>query len=121
MLTEGLATAEYVFCNQRGGPLRRSHFHRQDFKPLLMRAGLPSIRFHDLRHTSATLLLSEGGHPKIVQERLGHSQIGITLDIYSHVLPTMQIEAAGKLDALMERTKAAAEEKVKAAEKAAAS
>jgi len=71
------------------------------FKPLLCAAGLPAIRFHDLRHTSATLLLAAGVHPKVVQERLGHSQIGITLDTYSHVVPTMQLEAATKLDAMM--------------------
>ena len=80
----------WVFCNTKGGPLRRSHFHQQTFKPLLKRAKLPDIRFHDLRHTSATLLLSAGVHPKVVQERLGHSQISVTLDTYSHVLPTMQ-------------------------------
>ena len=61
---------------------------------------MPRIRFHDLRHTAATLLLSQGVHPKIVQERLGHSQISLTLDTYSHVLPSMQKEAAEKLDAL---------------------
>ena len=59
------------------------------------------IRFHDLRHTSASLLLSAGVHPKVVQERLGHSQIGITLDIYSHVLPTMGLEAAAKLETML--------------------
>jgi hypothetical protein len=67
----------------------------------LKRVGLPDIRFHDLRHTSATLLLSQGVHPKIVQERLGHSQIGVTMDTYSHVLPTMQREAAGKMNAIL--------------------
>ena len=55
------------------------------------------IRFHDLRDTAATLSLSQGVHPKIVQERLGHSQISLTLDTYSHVLPSMQKEAAQKL------------------------
>ena len=95
---EGLAASEWVFCNLSGGPLRRSHFHRQEYKPLLKRAKLPAIRFHDLRHTSATLLLSQGIHPKVVQERLGHAQISITLDTYSHVLPTMQREAAGRFD-----------------------
>jgi integrase len=83
------------------GPLRRSHFHRQEFKPLLKRAKLPDIRFHDLRHTSATLLMSAGVHPKVVQERLGHSQIAVTMDIYSHVLPTMQREAASKLNTIL--------------------
>jgi integrase len=84
--------------NLVGMPLRRSHFHAQTFKPILKAAGLPTIRFHDLRHTAAMLLLSQGVHPKVVQERLGHSEISVTLDIYSHVLPSMQREAAGKLD-----------------------
>ncbi|MFM7101017.1 MAG: site-specific integrase, partial [Verrucomicrobiota bacterium] len=65
--------------------------------------GLSRIRFHDLRHTSATLLLAQGVHPKVVQERLGHSQISVTLDTYSHVLPTMQAEAAGKFDDMLVR------------------
>jgi integrase len=102
MMTEGLAGCEWVFCNAAGGPLRRSHFHFDEFKPLLKRASLPDIRFHDLRHTSATLLLSHGIHPKVVQERLGHSQISVTLDTYSHVLPTMQLEAAGKFDQILQ-------------------
>lgn len=61
---------------------------------------LPVIRFHDLRHTHATLLLKQGVNPKIVSERLGHSTVSITLDLYSHVLPNMQKEAAQKLDLL---------------------
>lgn len=98
---EGFQDATWVFCNTTGGPLRRSHFHDYVFRPLLKAAKLPRIRFHDLRHTSASLLLAAGVHPKVVQERLGHSQIGITLDIYSHVLPTMGVEAAGKLDVVL--------------------
>lgn len=101
MIVEGFAAVEHVFCNQHGGYLRRSHFHREDYKPLLKRAGLPSIRFHDLRHTSATMLLAQGVHPKVVQERLGHSQISLTMDTYSHVMPGMQKDAAGKLDSLL--------------------
>ena len=101
MLDEGHGDVPWVFCDTQGGPLRRSHFHERTFKPLLEEAGLPAIRFHDLRHTSATLLLSAGVHPKVVQERLGHSQISVTLDTYSHVLPTLQLEAAGKLDAIL--------------------
>jgi integrase len=101
MLADGFAAVEWVFCNTVGGPLRRSHFHANHFKPLLRKAKLPAIRFHDLRHTSATLLLAAGVHPKIVQERLGHSQISVTLDTYSHVLPTMQLEAASRLDQLL--------------------
>jgi integrase len=62
--------------------------------------GLPKIRFHDLRHAHATLMLLQGVHPKIVSERLGHASIGITLDTYSHVLPTMQEDAVRAFDAL---------------------
>jgi integrase len=65
---------------------------------LLRRAELPHVRFHDLRHAHATLMLSKGVHPKIVSERLGHASIGITLDTYSHVLPAMQQEAAAAFD-----------------------
>jgi integrase len=61
--------------------------------------GLPRIRFHDLRHSHATLLLAQGVHPKVVQERLGHAGVGITLDTYSHVLPGMQDQAARVLGA----------------------
>ena len=72
------------------------HYH---FYPLLTRAGLPRIRFHDLRHTAATLLLGRGINPKIVSEIYGHASVGITLDTYSHVLPTMQRMAAAEMDA----------------------
>ena len=101
MAEKGRGDVPWVFCNSKGGPLRRTHFHKNVFKPLLKKAGLPDIRFHDLRHTSATLLLSAGVHPKVVQERLGHSQIRVTLDTYSHVLPTMQREAASKMNDLL--------------------
>jgi integrase len=75
---------------------------RQFFQPLLGKADLPRIRFHDLRHSTATLLLTLGVHPKIVQELLGHSQIFVTLDVYSHILPTLQEEAMRQLhDALI--------------------
>jgi integrase len=64
----------------------------------LERAGLPEIRFHDLRHTCATILLSRGVHARFVQELLGHATIAITLDTYSHVLPNMQEGAARALE-----------------------
>lgn len=100
-LAEGHWRADgYVFTDTQGGPIRKSGLRRRSFEPLLKKAGLPRIRFHDLRHTAATLALQEGVHPKIVQEMLGHSQISITLDTYSHVLPSMQKEAAAKMDAL---------------------
>jgi integrase len=63
---------------------------------------LPDIRFHDLRHSAATLLLEKGIHPKIVSDMLGHSQVGITLNLYSHVTPTMQRQAAEAMDALLQ-------------------
>jgi integrase len=66
------------------------------------RAGAPVIRVHDLRHTSATLLLAEGVHGKIVQERLGHANIAMTLDLYSHVTADMQRQAADALEAKIE-------------------
>ena len=90
-----------VFCDTAGNFLRRSNVARRSFKPLLQRAGLPVIRFHDLRHTAASLLLLLGENPKVVQERLGHSRVEVTMNVYSHVLPTMQQEAARKLDRLL--------------------
>ena len=90
-----------VFTDTLGGPIRKSNLLRRSFRPLLERAGLPRIRFHDLRHTSATLLLAAGVHPKVVQERLGHSTISLTLDTYSHAVPTMQRDAADRMDGLI--------------------
>jgi integrase len=68
---------------------------------MIKKAGLPHIRFHDLRHTHATLMLKGGVHPKIVSERLGHANIGITLDTYSHAVPGLQEAAALRFDALI--------------------
>lgn len=90
-----------VFCQPNGRPFDAKNLVQWRFKPLLRKAGLPDTRFHDLRHTCATLMLAEGVHPKIVSERLGHSTVTLTLDTYSHVLPDMQREAAEKLDALL--------------------
>ena len=75
----------------------------RSFKPTLKRAGLPDIRFHDLRHTCATLMLCEGVHIKVVQELLGHATIAITLDTYSHLLPGMGDEATGAMDRIFSR------------------
>jgi integrase len=90
-----------VFANQLGRPIEKQNLLRRSFWPLLERAGLPRIRFHDLRHTAASLLLSQGVHPKVVQERLGHATIAITMDTYSHVMPSLQREAAARLDSLL--------------------
>ena len=72
-----------------------------EWKGLIDAAGLPEIRFHDLRHTHATMLLVAHVHPKIVQEGLGHSSIRVTLDTYSHTIPSMQGEAMKHLDDLV--------------------
>ncbi len=89
---------DYVFCTPLGTHLNPGHSVLVQLKILLEKAGLPDIRFHDLRHSAATLLLSMGVHPKVVQEILGHSEISMTMDIYSHVLPTMQKDAMEKLN-----------------------
>jgi len=87
-----------IFASQSGEPLDRRFITTHRFKPLLRRAGLPQIRFHDLRHTCATLLLTKNVNPKVVSEMLGHATIAITLDTYSHVLPNMQSEAAKAME-----------------------
>jgi integrase len=94
-------THDLVFSDAAGGPLSGIQVTRAAFYPLLKRAGLPRIRFHDLRHTAATLLLGRGINPKIVSEMLGHASVGITLDTYSHVLPDMQEQAAAQMDAAL--------------------
>ena len=91
---------DLIFPSKLGTPLHQANMFRE-YKELLKETGLPLLRFHDLRHTSATLLLTQGVHPKIVQERLGHSNIAMTMDIYSHVLPSMQEDAALKMDELL--------------------
>ena len=87
-----------VFTSTIGTPVDVGNLTYRSFRPLLERAGLPRIRFHDLRHTCATILLSRGTHPKIVQEMLGHANISMTMDTYSHVLPDMQEEAVNAMD-----------------------
>jgi integrase len=83
---------------------------RRRFDVLIHAAQVPRIRIHDLRHTNATLLLAKDVHPKVVQERLGHSAIGMTLDLYSHTVPHMQREAADLLDEELADSSAADEE-----------
>jgi integrase len=82
---------------QRWTPLDLSN----RFIKFVKAAGLPRVRLHDLRHSHATHLLMAGVHPKVAQERLGHSSIVLTMDLYSHVLPAMQDEAAKSIDAAM--------------------
>jgi integrase len=87
-----------ISASETGESLDRRAVTKLKFKPLLKRAGLPEIRFHDLRHTCATLLLTRNVNPKIVSEMLGHSTIAITLDTYSHVLPNMRDHAAAAME-----------------------
>jgi integrase len=87
-----------IFTNRVGNPVHPKHLLDRSFKPLLAKAGLPPIRFHDLRHTAATLLLGQNVHPKVVQELLGHANISITLDTYSHLLPGWGDAAAGAMN-----------------------
>jgi integrase len=86
-----------IFSSEIGTPLNPENLVKRSFKPLLKRAGLPEIRFHDLRHTCATLLMGRGVHPKLVQELLGHATIAMTLDTYSHYLPSMGNQASGAM------------------------
>ncbi len=93
---------DLVFPNGFGGILNPSNLRNRSFKRIKERAGVPTTtRFHDLRHTCATLLLGEGVNPKVVSEQLGHASIRITLDTYSHVLPDMQESAAAAMEAAL--------------------
>jgi integrase len=90
----------HVVAREDGQPLQpRSLTHA--FVKFIRRNGLRQVRLHDLRHTHATAMLSEGVHPKIAQERLGHSSVSVTIDLYSHVLPGMQAEAVSRVDATL--------------------
>lgn len=100
-LGEAWEDHDYIFCTSIGTHLNPTRDILDVLKSLLKAAGLPDIRFHDLRQSVASLLFAENMHPKIVQEILGHSNIAITLDIYSHMLPTMQSGAPGRLDDLL--------------------
>jgi len=93
-----------VFTREDGSPLDPKEFTKR-FQRLCEKAGLPRIRLHDLRHTHASLLLKKNIHPKVVQERLGHSSINITLDLYSHVTPSLQQEAADSFGDLFDKKK----------------
>jgi integrase len=92
---------DLIFPNELGGFADDHNIVARHFKPLLDRLNLPSIRLYDLRHSHATLLLAADEHPKVVQERLGHSTITLTLDTYTHVVPTMQKRATERLDTLL--------------------
>ena len=101
-LTAGEKWCEHglIFTNSLGGPIDPRNLLR-DYKRLLHEAGLPNIRFHDLRHTAASLMLNNGVPVIVVSRRLGHSKASITLDVYGHLIPTMQTEVAEMIDSLV--------------------
>jgi integrase len=99
MVARGFAD-KAVFCNCRGGFVRGYNLLRNSFQPILARAGLPKLRFHDLRHTHATALLSRGHPVKAVSQRLGHSDVAVTLRVYAHVLPGDDAKLAGALQTM---------------------
>ena len=89
---------DFVVTQADGLPLRPHSLGQEWVRFLARNRTLPRIRFHDLRHAHATHLLASGVHPKVASERLGHSKVGITLDLYSHVLPNMQSDAVALVD-----------------------
>lgn len=93
--------SQLVFTDGQGHPLVGTTVYRYRFLPILRRAGLPLIRFHDLRHTAATLMMLAGVPAKVVAEMLGHASVAITLNLYSHVQPGMQRDAADAMDRLL--------------------
>jgi integrase len=93
---------DLVFCQPDGKPHHAHNLTQRDFPRTIRRAGVPKIRFHDLRHTCATLMLKGGVHPKIVSQMLGHTTVRMTLDTYSHVLPGMSREAIHRLGHLLD-------------------
>lgn len=97
----GEPVPDLVFTTPTGAPIDGRVLIRNWFRPLLAKAGLPPIRIHDLRHSYASIALALGVHPKVVQEALGHSTIAVTLDLYSHVVPSLQREAAKEMGAAL--------------------
>jgi integrase len=91
-------TAEWVFASAAGTPIGICNFHKNSWRPLLKRAGLPHTQVHNLRHTAATLMLARGVQVKVVSEMLGHADVSTTLSIYAHVLPDMQGGAASAVN-----------------------
>jgi integrase len=92
---------DLIFVTEFGRPVNLNSLVYKHFKPILKKASLPNIRLYDLRHTAATLALTVGVSPKVVSEQLGHTSAAFTLDVYSHVLPHMQDDAAAKVEAAL--------------------
>jgi len=88
---------DLVFPSPSGDPLHRSTLYKQGYLPAIRRSGVPRIRFHDLRHTYASLLIDQGEHPKYIQAQMGHSSINITMDVYGHLMTKVNVKSANKL------------------------
>jgi integrase len=98
--------SEFVFCTKDGSPIRRSNFRQRVWKPAVKNSGLdPNLRFHDLRHTCASLLIEQSAHPKEIQARLGHSSITTTLDRYGHLMPSLGHQLAVNLDDMRKKAR----------------
>lgn len=89
---------DLVFPNNEGKPIDNNNLVRRHYEPALRRAGLRKIRFHDLSHTYASLLIAQGEHPKYIQNQMGHSSINVTMDVYGHLMNTVNQESAKRLD-----------------------
>jgi integrase len=90
----------YVWTTARGLPLKRASFRESHSLPAVHRAGLEPLRFHDLRHTCASILVAQGCHPKEIQARLRHTSITTTLNTYGHLMPSLDDRLADKLEAV---------------------
>jgi integrase len=113
LLTEQLERAQpgpdgLVFVNTRGQSPHQSSFHSQTWSKARVAIDRPDLRWYDLRHTAAALAIAQGAHSKLLQERMGHSSIKVTLDTYGHLLPTLGVQVADGLDLAFERATATA-------------
>lgn len=100
---------DYVFTAPRGGPLRRDLLFKRMVRPAIEKCGLPpDLRLHDLRHSCAAILIELGAHPKAIQERLGHSSITVTMDVYGHLFPSLDQALTERLDAVFRGARAGA-------------
>ena len=95
------ACGALIFSTAKGTPLDGVNLVRREFKPALRKAKLPDIRFHDLRHGFASLLIAQGEHPKLISEQLGHSSVKITMDRYGHLMDQSYGDASARLDATL--------------------
>jgi integrase len=96
----------WIFPAPDGGPLRSSNFRHRVWAPAIRGSGLEGLRFHDLRHAHAAMLIQQGEHPRLISERLGHSSISVTMDVYGSLFPGMDEDAANRLDEVMRTAEA---------------